>query len=496
MDNRQGRRAAIYTRISQKDDAVDKVANQEARLRKALEQQGFSVLRVYRDDGISAWKDEVPRPGWKALQADVAADKFDVVAAQNPDRFTRAGTVASLLWLATCAEHGTDWFIEGEGLVSTSDPNADVRAFFAGREAQRESAVKSKRLRERYQSDREAGRHRGGGHRPFGWNRDGTLNVEESALIRWAIDHILAGGSLVAVVKEWNAKRITTPFGNAWNLKSLGVVLRNPRLYGALRHNDEIVGTGTWETICTREEFDTLLGVMDSRSKYFRGAARTQYLLSHIAECGVCGSPMIARSVVSRGVKKSYYQCRARREHAIPGDKRRHPALGVSEADAKAIAALMSIMVDSQVTNEHGAQTQKLRHLHKRMSSIQESLDRLVDAVAEGSLSAKDVAPKRRALENETRQVQDEISRLSAQSAEATLRADAHALLFDRTSLTQTLEVTSAMQQRFKALPIDKQRALIRGHMRIIIESGRGDKRMRVVATTEPRADWWLFAAK
>ena len=487
MDNTTPRRrAAIYARISQKDESVDKVANQEARLRNALEVQGYSVDRVYRDDGVSAWKDDVPRPGWQALQADVAAGMYDVVAAQNPDRFTRAGTVASLLWLATCAEHGTDWFIEGEGLVSTTDPNADIRAFFAGREAQRESATKSKRLRERYASDRAAGRHRPGGHRPFGWNRDGSLNEVEAPLIRWAIDHILGGGSLVSVIKDWNSKGVTTPFGNVWNLRSLGMVLHNPRLYGALRHNGEIVGTGSWQTICTREEFDTLAAVMSSRSKHYRGAVRAHYLLSHIAKCGTCGSPMIARSVTIRGEAEPYYQCRARRENAVPGDKRRHPAMRVEEADELAMDALFHVMRNTLDSAHPDRETEALRALYARLDGIDAELGRLVEAVADGSLSSKDVAPKRRALDDEVDQINGRITQLSAQSAADALRSQAYASIMGTATLLEEIDIDLAMAQTFESLPIEKRRALL-GRLRIVIHPGRGWRRMKITdASGEP----------
>jgi len=479
-----GPRVAIYTRISQKADDVDKVANQEARLRKIAVAQGFSVVDVFSDDGVSAWKDDAKRPGWDALQSAVQARQVDVVMVQNPDRFTRAGTVQSLLWLALCAQNGVDWWVEGQGLSKTSDPNADVMAFFAGRQANQESAVKSKRLRERYESDRAAGQHRGGGHRPFGWQRDGSLDPVEGPLLREAVASVIAGSSLVSVLKTWNSAGVLTPFGNPWTLKALGNVLSNPRLYGGLRHRGELVGEGTWETVCSRQDFDTLQTALATRKEAKRrtSSVQVQYLLSHVATCGTCGSVMIGRPVTIRGERTYHYMCRARRENAVPGDTRRHASFPVAIGDAMALDALVRALMMSQGSGDPDGVSEALSGLYARLAGIAEGKARVTELAMDPAFDVATLRKQAVALDADAAEVQEEIDRLLAASAEASLLVSAKADLFagGTWDWDDAVKVKQALADGVERLTHDQRKGLVRAYLDIAVMPGRGVERFDI----------------
>jgi len=53
--------AAIYARVSTKEADRDKAANQVDDLEAFAESEGYEVIAVFKDDGISAYKD-VERP--------------------------------------------------------------------------------------------------------------------------------------------------------------------------------------------------------------------------------------------------------------------------------------------------------------------------------------------------------------------------------------------------------------------------------------------------
>ena len=63
------KRVAIYLRVSTVDQHT---SNQEAELRAAAERAGWSVVKVYKDHGISGAKGRDKRPAFDALHRDAA----------------------------------------------------------------------------------------------------------------------------------------------------------------------------------------------------------------------------------------------------------------------------------------------------------------------------------------------------------------------------------------------------------------------------------------
>jgi DNA invertase Pin-like site-specific DNA recombinase len=64
IDTRKETRAAIYVRVSTDEQTT---ANQERELRQIAEGQGWTVVEVYRDAGISGAKGRDERPAFDAL---------------------------------------------------------------------------------------------------------------------------------------------------------------------------------------------------------------------------------------------------------------------------------------------------------------------------------------------------------------------------------------------------------------------------------------------
>jgi DNA invertase Pin-like site-specific DNA recombinase len=83
----KNRRAAIYLRVSTTDQNT---ANQEHELRQIAERAGWTVIKVYRDHGISGAKGRDQRPGFKELWKDACGRKFHVVMAWSVDRLGRS----------------------------------------------------------------------------------------------------------------------------------------------------------------------------------------------------------------------------------------------------------------------------------------------------------------------------------------------------------------------------------------------------------------------
>jgi DNA invertase Pin-like site-specific DNA recombinase len=83
------RRAALYVRVSTSDRGQS-VENQLAPLQEAAGRLGWSIVGVFRDEGISGATGRAKRPGLDALLKGVARRDFDIVAAWSVCRLGRS----------------------------------------------------------------------------------------------------------------------------------------------------------------------------------------------------------------------------------------------------------------------------------------------------------------------------------------------------------------------------------------------------------------------
>ena len=83
------RRAALYVRVSTSDRGQT-VENQLQPLQEAAGRLGWTVVAIYRDEGISGSKGRHKRPGLDALLKGVARREFDIVAAWSVCRLGRS----------------------------------------------------------------------------------------------------------------------------------------------------------------------------------------------------------------------------------------------------------------------------------------------------------------------------------------------------------------------------------------------------------------------
>jgi DNA invertase Pin-like site-specific DNA recombinase len=110
------KRAALYVRVSTDQQTVE---NQVRELQQVAERRGWTVVEVYRDEGISGAKGRDKRPGLDRLLKDAARRRFDVVMAWAIDRLGR-----SLIDLLGTIEHleavGVDLYLDQQSIDTTT----------------------------------------------------------------------------------------------------------------------------------------------------------------------------------------------------------------------------------------------------------------------------------------------------------------------------------------------------------------------------------------
>ena len=87
MNAKRIKRVALYVRVSTDHQSVK---NQEIELQVVAERNGWQVVNVYRDQGVSGAKGRDKRPGLDKLLQAVARKEFDLVAAWSVDRLGRS----------------------------------------------------------------------------------------------------------------------------------------------------------------------------------------------------------------------------------------------------------------------------------------------------------------------------------------------------------------------------------------------------------------------
>jgi DNA invertase Pin-like site-specific DNA recombinase len=143
---------AIYTRVSTDHQTTE---NQERELREIAERMGWTVVEVYKDQGVSGAKGRNGRPAFDALCKDAARRRFDMIMAWSVDRLGRS-LQDLVAFLSELHALGIDLFLHQQG-VDTTTPAGKALFQMMGVFAEFERAM----IRERVKSGLERAKAQG-----------------------------------------------------------------------------------------------------------------------------------------------------------------------------------------------------------------------------------------------------------------------------------------------------------------------------------------------
>jgi DNA invertase Pin-like site-specific DNA recombinase len=289
--------AAIYTRVSVKDDTSN--ARQLEACQAFCVAKGWEVGPLFQERGITG-TGKRDRPQWRKLTAAVEAKDVDAVVVFAISRAAR--NVEDLL------AFGRKCDAQGIAFESVSEPIGGQygRVFLAllGAIAELESKAKGDRASLKRDQMIADGLWPGG-PRPFGLDvvytddpssktRDARLviNPAEAAVIRDGTQDILRGQSLGTVMRDWNAKGITTSLGKQWRRTSLRQLFLRPTL-------------AEQPAILTKRDAEALRAILEDPARHHPRSVE-RYLLTGILVCGECGGRMQGHPAKGRR-----YMCRA-----------------------------------------------------------------------------------------------------------------------------------------------------------------------------------------
>ena len=107
---------AIYSRVSTDHQTTE---NQERELRAIADRMGWTIVKVYQDQGVSGAKSRENRPAFDALCKDASRRQFDLIAAWSVDRLGRS--LQDLVgFLTEVHALGINLFLHQQGVDTTT----------------------------------------------------------------------------------------------------------------------------------------------------------------------------------------------------------------------------------------------------------------------------------------------------------------------------------------------------------------------------------------
>lgn len=304
----------IYTRISRDLSGTEfGVATQEKECRDYAAAKGWDVLEVFTDNDVSAFSG-ANRPGFNAMIDRVKAGGVSIVLAWHIDRLYRRTTELAII-IDLVKEHGVAVRTVKAGDLDLSNAQgilmAEVAASIAGYEVRHQI----ERQKASHIARATQGRWRGGPI-PYGYRRGaekGSLEIvpEQAAVLRSAASDVLAGRTLLSIVKRLNSEGITPPRSDKWRAGPLRRLLINPTIAGLVSHNGSVVGKAQWEPILDEDEHQGVKSILQDPARLTHAGGPRKWQGSGLYVCGECGATMKTGKSRSKTSKSGRaYVCR------------------------------------------------------------------------------------------------------------------------------------------------------------------------------------------
>ena len=341
-------RAAIYVRVSTREQATDDKASLEVQRRECeayCKRKGYDVVGLPYVDVQSGTDSREERACFEQMLGEARKGAFDVIVAWRPDRLFRS------LWPAARLKQVMDTTgVDVETVTQPMDKSTlGLWAWVAEREIEN--------IRERTLMGRESMARAGKlvtGNPPYGFRYDPSIqqlrhHEDEKPQVLGIFGWVAQGKSIDSLATNFNRLGILTRHGKPWRRQQMLKILRNPIYMGKAywgkreRRNGFVVAKKSLEErilipvtpIVTEELFHRVEQQMDKNRSASPRNTKLIYLLQHLLRCRGCGKPFMARSHINRHGKplktpERYYGCKGMKESPGAYDCRRPAELYAS----------------------------------------------------------------------------------------------------------------------------------------------------------------------
>lgn len=451
MTTAPARRALIYVRVSQdKKGGGLAVGRQRDDCQALADRLGWTVVGIHEDNDTSAYSGK-PRPGYRALLADLEAGRADAVLVWHTDRLHRS-PVELEEYVSVSEKHSVITQTVQSGELNLSTPSGRMIARQLGSVARYEVEHKSQRIRRKQEELAAAGKWLGG-RPPLGWivSDDGSAVLDRPAArrIKRATEDVIAGASFGSIVRAWNAAGFLTSTGKPWSHQTLRQVLRRPRNAGLTEFRGEIIGASEWPEIVTEDAWRSLVAILDDPARRRSQSNRARWLLAGVALCGGCGQPLKSSAVgrAGDGTNRHHYRCTGRGGGHVARNSR-----DLDEHVIETVAAWLDRDFDLLIGGPDDSLDAAITaDLQGEALTVRARLTEAASTFADGMIS------------------RDQLGTITARcnvrlgEIEAALRAST------RGAATAMLSAASDPVQAWRTAPVDRQRAILRELVEVVV---------------------------
>ncbi len=391
---------AGYVRVSTQEQADEgySIGEQQDRLKKYCEAQGWNLVHTYTDPGFSGAK--LDRPALQQLLADIPSGSFDTVLVFKLDRLSRSQKDTMYLIEDQFIKNNIDFCSIMESSLNTSTPLGKAMVGILSVFAQLERNNITERMTMGKIGRAKSGRHAGGSAAPFGYDYvDGELvvNVSEAVQVKLIYDLFLNGldgkemslGNILRYLRERYSIR-----GAEWTQHStVSRILRNPVYCGMVKFSGKtypgnhtpLVSEDIWNKV--QDKYSHYITAFSPSVENFK---KVSHLLTGLVKCGVCGGSYGATTWRNKHVTASlrplygYYGCR-KKYVKISGRNCNNVRHSVEKLEAQIISEIKSLSLDpdelqaSVSADKSSAASPAYTAALKHLEEIDKQVDKLLD---------------------------------------------------------------------------------------------------------------------
>ena len=477
--------AALYARVSSERQDVDlSVAAQLRALRDYAEKNGYLVVREYVDEAESGRVADRPEFRKMLAAATAAAAPFEQILVWKFSRFTRkrehAVAFKSMLRrrgvrVVSITEHADDSPTGKlmEAIIESVDEFYSANLAEEVTRGMREAASRGFWVST---------------YAPYGYTKvrvqDGAkerpkleLDPPADAVVRRIFEMVLAGRSVLDVVRTLNDEGIPTRNGGRWLKNTVHGMLTNESYAGTLVWGKRtrskappVRVEGAVPAIVTTEEYARVQELLTARAPkvVHPRRASSPYLLSGLVKCESCGQALTAAEAKSG--KYTYYVCQSlmkrgkeacatprlnakRFEERIIGQLRDHI---LTESNIRDLVR----MLDEEMDGVAREQRQKLESIEAELEDVRRRMSRVWQIVENTDLELGDASE--RIKEHRERQQRLEVA-----------ADEARVMLAERRVLLDSAETVAAfaaeMSEFLRTSEITETRAFVRSFVKAIL---------------------------
>ena len=447
-------KAVAYTRFSSDLQRQESTLAQVRAIKAFAEQNGYTLLKVYSDEGISGTTDN--RPQFQLMIDDAKSKRFDAIIVHKLDRFAR-NRADSAIYRQELLKHGVKLI----SVLENFDDSPEAIILQSVIEGYNEYYSKNLRrevmkgLKENALSCRHTG-----GTPCLGYDVDKStmrlvINEFEAGAVRLIYKMYLANEGYTAIINELNRKGYRTKKGVPFGKNSLYEILRNEKYSGIYTYNKsssknsdghfnhhknkedaEIIRIdGGVPAIVSKEDFEKVqVKMSERRRKNASYKAKQEYLLSGKIICGECGSTYAGNSRKPNATHPLYVSYRCTKKNGRV--KCKNPEIARDSLEKLVLSMLAEKVFDEgilpdilakynkYIQERHSDITGLISSLKGKLAANDKGINNIVNVVMETGSSA--LNDKLLELEAEKRNL--ELALDDAYSKLASVRVDAKSL--------------------------------------------------------------------